>query len=136
MTVAAYDGKSIAADSQWTDGSMIWAIKPKLQEWSKGWWTSAGRVSDAELFRHWLEDPAIKIKVHKSFEAFFSADGKVYYVDAHLIPIQPPHSTAIGDGAQLAIALMREGFTAKQAVEIVCRNNVWCDYPVTVVDVA
>lgn len=134
MTVIAYDGKSLAADRQITTGSVIEGFQKKIYEWSRGVWSSAGRVDDAEAFRKWL-DSREKTKLHKSFHGIYSEDGEVWEVYSNLVPFKATPGTGLGDGGQLATAFMGEGYTAEEAVKAVCKYNIYCGGKVDVVDV-
>lgn len=133
MTIIAYDGKSLAADRQVTYGSTIANYRKKLVKWSGGWWTSTGRLIDHSRFAGWLENRETKFKPHKDFEAIFSENGKVYEVDRDLNPWECPVPHAAGDAGQVALALMRTGYTAEEACNACCDINVFCGGKVDVV---
>lgn len=126
MTIIAYDGERIAADRQITDGDTIIGYQKKILQWSGGCWTSAGRISDAERFKEWLEDSSKVFRPKKDFQAFFTKEGRVYEVDRELSPIEALPNTALGDGAETATVLMQQGDTAIEAVRKVCKMNIYC----------
>ena len=104
-------------------------------KWSGGYWTSAGRISDGEKFKEWLEDNTKIFKAKKDFEAFFTKDGKVYEVDRGLSPIEAIPNTGLGDGAEMVTGYMQQGDTAREAVQKVCKMNIYCGGRVDVVTV-
>lgn len=126
MTILCYDGSTIAADRQITDGDTIIGYQKKILKWSGGYWTSAGRISDAERFKEWLEDRTKTFRPKKDFGAFYTQDSRVYEVDRELSPIEAMANTALGDGAEMATGFMSQGDTAVEAIRKVCKVNIYC----------
>jgi len=135
MTVITYDGKSIAADRQWVSGDEIMGYRSKLTKYSGGYWTSCGRISDAELFRQWLEGEIEGFKPRRDFGSLYTKDGKVYEIDHSMVPVEAFVPSSLGDGRRVALGAMLDGYTAKEAAQLACKVNVWCGGKVDVVDV-
>src|ERR1700676_3130533 len=109
MTVIIYDGKSIAADRQLTREDKISGEEVKINQWSKGYYSSSGRYDDAILFALWLEDRGFKFKPHKSFQGIYSEDSVVWEVLPELIPMPAAVPTGLGSGGPDAECLVRNG---------------------------
>jgi hypothetical protein len=127
LTVIAYDGKSIAADRQISEGSVILAYDKKILPYSGGIWTSCGSVIDGEKFREWLEDRGSKKpKLGKDFGGLYTEDGVVWEVDQDLVPMKAYKHTGMGDGGQAVMHYMKLGMSAEEACKAVCKINVYC----------
>lgn len=123
MTTIAWDGKTLAADTQLTANGMRYST------------TKAHRLADGSLFascgdhglntavRRWLEDQSQPKPVVGKDDGFsgllIKADGSLFRMDTsmNLCPVQSAFF-ADGSGRDYAMAAMHLGKTAKEAVEL------------------
>ncbi|KOR45001.1 peptidase [Xanthomonas oryzae] len=134
MTTLAFDGKTLACDSQVTSGN----IKGKMKKYTRlpggGVIMVAGEVELLEdAVSRFLagEDPAVNVDKDGQERAqfvrldktgcFFSADGSW----SRMWP-----GDAIGSGAPYAITAMHLGLDAKQAVTVACQLDLYSAVPV------
>ncbi len=117
MTTLAWNGATLAADSQQT-GEFIRQVRCRKVFKYKGIsYGTCGNISDALLFRAWLEKPQ-RFRPGKEFGALKIENGKAFELDSDLvwIPVGKPY--AMGTGAAYALGAMLAGATAAKAVRI------------------
>lgn len=131
MTVIAWDGKTLAADKQSTfcglprtttkvhrakDGSLIGAT---------------GTTAVCAALRIWYDAGAVKADFpDKDKEATLlvaKPDGTLLLWDSNPTPIVIEDKFhAIGSGRDFAIAALHLGHSAREAVEVACKYDVYC----------
>lgn len=123
MTVIAWDGKTLACDSQVVCGDSIVGYESKIHPWSGGYWGSCGSYKDGVSFAEWLEDRDLKPKLSKDFSALFSEDGIVYESDSGLTPFKTLPNDCVGSGADDVRVLLQAGFEIEEAIRQACKHN-------------
>jgi len=124
MTAICFDGKMIAADRLATRGNVRAGYRKKIETWTGGVFATAGNYGDEDLFRQWLENGARKsVKLGKKFSALYTENGKVYHVGSDLKPYETFAPHGIGTGGEACEVLIREGYTAEEAVKAVSKFN-------------
>lgn len=134
MTVAVYDGVSIAADRQITAGTNIVGFRKKIEAWTRGDWVSCGAETDNRQFIRWLENGRIW-KPGKEFQAIYTDEGTVYAVNRDLAPWVSYFPWGIGSGGEAAETLCRVGYTAEEACKEVIQFDTNCGGKIDVVSV-
>jgi ATP-dependent protease HslVU (ClpYQ) peptidase subunit len=119
-TTIAYDGLSIAADSQATAGTRKHATQ-KLIRCGNAFVACAGACDQGELFKAWYQSGADPDKYPKKLDDFVGIvvtqlGAFIYWDKPVAVPISAPY--AIGSGAKAAEGAMRAGASAHKAVEI------------------
>ena len=132
MTVIAWDGKTLAADTYCTtaDGEVIYG--PKIYKTPCGLYGGAGDDPAIELVRLWLMRGG-KIKTRPPSFAqgiaftglLVDRDGDLFVLDTNILPVRFfPQKFAIGSGAQAAIALMHCGHSAAEAIQKIITHRL------------
>lgn len=135
MSVVAWDGSTVAADRQMTNGNRV-GIARKIWRLDDGTviagtgglaqtivllrWYIAGHDAAGWPERQQLADDWSRLIV-------FPPDGEpfMYEQECCQIPVQAAFE-AWGSGGELAVGAMSFGATARQAVEIACRFDATC----------
>lgn len=121
MTVIATDGKTLAADTQ-QNGQYIDRLPARklyrLQDGSLA--GGAGLVASVRKLIRWLDG----LEKHPldidddTCVLVLTPEGRVYYHDRRLEPVEVGSPAAIGSGAPFAMGAMLAGADPKRAVEI------------------
>ena len=119
MTTVAFDGTTLAADSQ-INGSYV-EYGNKIEKVGNITIACAGTVSEIALFKRWCRDRTKDKPTLTDFSCLEIRSGKVYYYDENLEPLTPSIPVAIGSGSDFAMGAMLAGATAKEAVKIACK---------------
>lgn len=116
MTTIAWDGKTLAADTQ---GLFKRNVKKLFAIHGKGRFAGAGEYQDVLLAREWLINSGEKPKLD-TFEGIFIDDyeSKVYRFETKLVFTKVEGCHALGTGRDFAMAAMMCGKTAKESVQI------------------
>lgn len=136
MTTIAWDGKMIAVDSQVTEpttGRRCSDID-KLHHVSDHIIAGAGCPFRIQQFLDWFEEqgesferlpnPFADEKVDDFTAIVVDRQGKCWEYTSLLSPIEIKDKEAWGSGAGIAQGLMAAGKTAKQAIEIMCKQRL------------
>lgn len=132
-TTIAWDGKTLAADSQITTGTSIKSKTCKITKVRNAWIATAGPVDAGIMFRRWYANghysdayPNIK----DGFTAYVLTNkGIVQYWNTPVaVPVSP--GSAIGTGREAAMGAMRAGANATRAVEIASEIDLFSSGPV------
>ncbi len=129
MTTIAYDGKTVAADRLMFDGQFASECTKLFKLPDGSLYAGAGRCSDTIAVRTWIEcgmpeDCVPEIADDASLYLLVQKDGATLFENTLIpIPINPPY--AIGSGSAMAMAAMKLGKTAKQAVECASGLDVY-----------
>lgn len=149
MSIIAYDGKTISADSQMTfAGQKLKALKlhrPNkytilgfVGEVSLGNklinWFNQGQNEDDYPISAIQDQDAILIALTKTKNNKIDKTGKqtcLFYINSHTpITVAEPYM-AWGSGAHFAIGAMANGANSKQAATIACKHSEGCGLPIT-----
>jgi ATP-dependent protease HslVU (ClpYQ) peptidase subunit len=135
MTICAYDGKTLATDSQYTAGTTK-SYGQKLFVIEKGVIGLAGVCSGFELFVDWIKKGANPDKYplylrENNVEALLikgkGKNRKVFHYENNTpYPLQFKPPFAIGIGQSFALAAMACGKDAVEAVEIAIQFDSTC----------
>ncbi len=140
MTTVAWDGKTLAADSQVTFGNLVGSCTKVVKLSDGRLLASTGMAEDHYQVKHWLdtgglratrnEDPKQPMLDKDYSGILIDADG-AWVIQANLIrwPV-PRKQWAIGSGRDFAVAAMHLGKTAAEAVAIACEFDVNTSLPV------
>lgn len=136
MTVVAFDGKIMAADSMLRMGAMIASVKKvhRVGDRLVGW---CGTAHHAMLLVDWLLLGAVPGAFPKQPEGddapqlmIASREG-ISILDTVPMELKISQTAwAIGGGAEFALGAMARGATAVEAVEIAIRLSALCAGPV------
>lgn len=132
MTTIAWDGTTLATDSQETHGTYATYGSKKLYKVNGCLVAVAGRADRCQQFIDWVDNgfegdkPFDEGKGEDSdFVALVvDAKGKAFAYYDSLVPVPAPSKQAFGSGGPLALGLMASGLTAKQAVELMCKKKL------------
>lgn len=122
MTTIAFDGKTMASDSQQT-GQFIDNVEAvKIKRFGGMLIGMAGRAGDLDLFINFLDtgEKSPLFDTQES-EALVIVDGEALYYGCNLQPVPTGIPAAIGSGSGYAMAAMYCGKTAEEAVNIAAR---------------
>lgn len=130
MTTVAWDGKTLAADSQSTTGS-IRGTAAKLAKNKAGFLVAgAGDWPTVKMWINWVlagmppdQQPA---SVTETSVLVVDPRGRpTLFSDTPVAAPLPRKQWAIGSGADLALGAMAAGADARQAVKIACKLDVY-----------
>lgn len=136
MTTIAWDGKRLAADSQITTSSGVRdGYRTKILRRGAVIAGAAGPVGSIKAFTDWVQGGLVGDipAMHPDTEALLIAPGHVLSLEdgGRLVPMNV-NVTAIGSGAKMAIGAMEAGASARKAIEIAARRDVWTGGAITV----
>jgi ATP-dependent protease HslVU (ClpYQ) peptidase subunit len=139
MTVIAWDGEALAADSRIT-GGFIKDDTQKIFKIGKRYIGIAGTYSAALLAIQWMKDktkerPRFETAKDNDFEALEIREGRAYYYDENLVEMQVSSPYAIGSGCQYAMCAMWLGHDAKRAVEAAKQFDESCGGKIKVIKI-
>lgn len=129
MTTCAYDGKELAADSQATQDSHIATYTVKIFKTDTYIMAFTGPIDEGYLFKLIL-DEEIKAKDCKFSNSFcgivWTDDGELTEWYGSMIPV-PTYDKylAWGSGAEIALAAMHSGKSAREAVELAKKLDIY-----------
>lgn len=131
MTVIAWDGKTLAADKQSTFCGLP-RTTTKIHRAKDGSLMGAtGTTAVCVALRNWYDAGAVKVDFpDKDKEATLlvvKPDGTLLLWDSNATPIRIEDKFhAIGSGRDFALAALHLGHTAREAVEVACKYDVYC----------
>jgi hypothetical protein len=134
MTTIAYDGKTLAVDSQATAGSTVFGEANKLFPLDDGRYAAfAGCLSVFPEVVAWLngEGEMPELNDEEPFGGIIvSPDGSALEItkNMRIFPASIPWSG--GSGEVIAFAAMHSGKTAEEAVELACTLDIYTGKPV------
>ena len=140
MTVIAWDGKTLAADSQSTSDNNTTIISDG-KIWVHGGllFGATGSRGEGLILAKWYIDGAVFDKypvlpgphdIDTDLIVVTQDEIAVYYESPIPCPFSKDMQLAWGSGAQAAMGAMAHGATAAQACEAACAVNVYCGLPV------
>lgn len=137
MTIIAWDGKTLAADSLTTSGVIRWELKNKIYQLPKeNYYTYAGDIEDGEAVYNWLLKQGDKPEnLDDEFCAMYTINKKMHVVWSALVPYKAPKINALGVGSDVAYGVMHHGGTSVEAVRIVCKLVEGCGGRVNSVEI-
>lgn len=128
MTTIAFDGKVLAADTQYMEGEHTFGYTRKLLLLPNGYVLAyagvvglAWKIADAIAKTKKIEEALTKKQLKEIDVLLIDSNGQPFYLDASygsFLAIEETHS-AIGSGKDIALAAMRDGRTAPEAVRLV-----------------
>lgn len=125
MTTVAWDGETLAADTQMTSGTMKSRGKKLHRVGRYKYAAFCGDVSDCQRVMDWLKDGGVKpsFKDDAEIEVLLLDKRKAacYHLDQSLVMVEQEAPFAIGSGAMAAMGAMMMGADAKKAVEIAAK---------------
>ena len=135
MTTIAWDGMTVASDSQSTEGE-IRGLHPckKLIKYKGNIYAFAGTISSCKEVIRWLKRGGKKTDVPEMADMDFAVlqfkDGKCFLYCADFSPSQilPPYT--MGTGKEVALGAILAGVTAQEAVRITCDVDINSGLPV------
>ena len=130
MTTVAFDGKSLAADSQTTTGS-IRGTTVKIAKNKAGFLVAgSGDLCVIKQWLNWVLDgmPPERQPEHCRESNIIVVDprGRVTVFEDNAVALSPPRKQwALGTGSDIALGAMAAGADARQAVKIACKLDVY-----------
>ena len=143
MSVIAYDGLTVAADSlAVADGYKSQAPTQKLKRGAGGKiYGIIGYLGWFEAWIRWYEDGAVPANAptHKTDAnpggfIVFDLDCCRCFTAAFAYPDEETPPYAYGSGSSYAIGAMRAGASAAEAVEIACEVDDGCGGPIQIME--
>lgn len=142
MTTFAWDGISIAADTQVTSDEAIDGYAKKLWHISDhkggGAITGAGKLSELEAFKNWYldnkPDSFESLRLGDHFEAVVFSKGNLVSYDHRMNTRTLPGRYAGGSGWKWAQAALDHGKSAKEAVEYAATKCLYTGGEIDVID--
>lgn len=132
MTTIAWDGETLAADSQSTQGGHKWFKEKKIFRYGDKLVAYAGREDYGTAFLQWVKagmEPGEFPEIPNNPEGFdligivVSDRGVLEFCDnGSAAPRKAPF--AWGSGSHFAIGAMEAGADARQAVKVACRRDL------------
>lgn len=134
MTTIAWDGETLAADSQSTEEAFV-SPHPfkKIHKVGADYIAFAGDVPQGRAFINWWKSGAEKPSFPDDmddFEAFVFCDNQMWWYEKRPFPERCPAPFAIGSGACFAMAALLAGCDAKTAVDIACKLDKYSSKPI------
>lgn len=132
MTTIAWDGVSLAADSLHAVGNWAYSGDDKIYQLRRSdedcLFAGAGTSDLVEQVFFWLsgvvsERPIVGDK--DDFRGLLITPTGAYGLEERLTPFSVPAPYAIGSGRDFALAAMALGKTAKEAVELACKLDLY-----------
>lgn len=128
MTTLAWDGKEMAADSQSTSGSLV-SYTVKIFKTDTYIMAFSGAIDEGYMFKAILDDEmkAKDCRFTKGFTAMvWHDDGTMeeYFDTMVPVPVTDKY-VASGNGIEIAMAAMHCGKTAREAVELAKKLNIY-----------
>ena len=113
MTTIAWDGKTLASDSQMTSGFIEQFSYKKIRTVKGRHYGVCGRAGDADNFFKGVEIPDDNTEILE-----ITSSGKCVFIGKGNSRIKMNGKTAIGSGCEFAMGAMLHGATAIEAVKI------------------
>jgi hypothetical protein len=130
MTTAAWDGRTLAADTLGVQSNLKRKTSKVFRLKDGNLFAGCGEYDDVLSAREWLENGGSKPTL-KDFSGLLVTPEGCFRVEHSLLrqPIAEPF-TAIGSGRDFAIAAMYLGKSAVEAVDIACLYDAWTAGPI------
>ena len=133
MTTLAWDGRILAADTRYTQGGCLYGYCRKIQLLNNGQVLAvSGELGYAKMLRDCLENnkPITEFLEKKELKKFgallLDVENNLWYFDDSyrgFVSVDE-HLTAEGSGNEIALAFLRQGYTAKNAIRAVSKVHV------------
>lgn len=137
-TTLAYDGKYLAADSQYTAGSSktVGHIKLYLIPERHAVIAGAGTMSDVKKFVAWYREgsPLTEMKGDYQCLVVDLRTRKCVEYNSALVPLEQTSMATGGSGEDIAQTAMLCGKSAPESVSVACKMNIFTGEPVHFVD--
>lgn len=141
MTTVAWDGRTLCGDTQVSRGTVRGRIKTKVfrlaYQGEHVLVGISGNQAHAMRIIEWIEagspeDAKPDIPGDDHGDCLLIIRGRAFRLESGLFPllIEEPFF-AIGSGAEMAIAAMHCGRTAREAVEVACEYDIHTSGPIT-----
>lgn len=133
MTTVAWDGKTLAVDSQITTGQIRRRGRKMFVITDGSIMAGSGTFTQVLLMKDWLDSDRVDkppARLNDAHAIWINKDG-AFYVDENLRPMPIEENRgAIGSGAEIAQAALDMGLTAVEAVKLACRRDIHSGLPV------
>lgn len=136
MTTIAWDGKTLAGDTFADRGGLKYHVEAKVFDIPEVGvlFGGAGNLRDVLAVRDWLAKKIEKPTV-SDFAGIIVRAGSVGLMEDSLAELPLPFPKfAVGSGRDFAIAAMRLGSTAREAVELACEFDTFSAAPIVTVE--
>lgn len=128
-TTVAYDGVTLAADSQTTTSNLKQFDFQKIHRIKGSLVGTCGTATDGLKFIHWLESADREFDEFPTMESGFRAivvdKGEVFEYENCEYPLPSKAPVAIGSGKDFAMGAMLAGKTAADAVRIAEKLDIY-----------
>jgi hypothetical protein len=125
MTTAAWDGKTLAADTLGLGGNLKRAVQKVFRLKGGELFAGSGEYDDVLSAKEWLESGGTKPTLKDFTGLLVTADGAFKLELAlHRMPIAEPFF-AIGSGRDFAITAMHLGKSAAEGVALAAIYDAW-----------
>lgn len=127
MTTIAWDGKTLAADSLISAGTTAFGTAIKVHKLKDGSYAAfAGRASIWPSLIEWLNGGEKPVVGEEDSVSVLVVDkkGKAYELEDDLRPAPACVPWAGGSGQSFALAAMKMGHSAVEAVEVACQLDL------------
>lgn len=140
MTTIAFDGKTLAADTQATGQYLLQRPARKVRSHGAVAWAVAGYEANIETFSDWIKNGRPEQKPQLAgaddFCALVIEEGHcVSYQTGGLVRLKAGTPAAIGSGAEIAMGAMMAGADARQAVRIAIKLDPYTGGRVDAIDI-
>lgn len=130
MTTAAWDGRTLSADTQSVNGNLKRRVQKIFRLKDGSLFAGCGEYDDCLAAKDWLENGGAKPAL-KDFSALIVTPDGAFRLETHLIrhPIAEPFF-AIGSGRDFAIMAMHLGKTSAESVALTSVYDAWTGGPI------
>jgi len=137
MTTIAWDGVSLAADTQLSSADTIVGSTEKIIKLKANLWiATTGYHSETGIFKEWVlhgQPQNDKPKISEEFAAFILTSKGLFEYDFLLYPMEVTNKCAIGSGSDWAIAAMDFQCNAAAAVRYASQRDVYTNSIIQIV---
>lgn len=135
MTTIAWDGKTLAADRQLTSNGVRFETTKAHRLKDGSLFASCGELQQKAIVRNYLNGEAEKPNISKDDDfdgLLIKPDGSAWMLNKNLTAIPIESSCfATGSGRDFALLAMHMGKTAREAVEIASKLDIWSGMGIT-----
>lgn len=135
MTTIAFDGKVLAADTQYTSGDFVSGYANKIHNLNDGSYLAmSGQIDYVPVFIAWLNGgDKPELPADAQFTAAHFKDGNITEYSSSLNGYPGFTPYACGSGESCALTAMKCGKNAIDAVKVACEMDIFSGGEVTYV---